>query len=440
MRALRRLAAVIVLVAASLSAVVLLPTAASAGTCATEPAQSSLIEDVPWAQSTYDAPKTIWPYSTGAGITVAVIGSGVDGQDPQLAGRVLPGVDLVAGSGGGDFDCVPNGTVLASIIAAGQRTGIGFYGLAPGVTILPVRVTEKVLVDSAKDVVDSTKVAAGIDVAVASGAQVIDVGVVMYRPTGDVEQAVARARAAGVVVVAPVGDAHETKRDGENPTDPRFTPYPASYDGVLGVGAIGADGQRLSKSQIGNYVDLVAPGGDITAAGSFGGQDVYTGTAFAAAFVCAGAALVLGSPTSGLSALTGAARADAVVDRLLATASPAAGGAGYGAGVLDPNRALVETVTEVPPVQPGDRATPSADLAQKASDDRRTGLGSDAFRVVLIALGVVLALVVGALVVPRGRRRRWRAGKEAARAPTVTDDEGPEYIPGEALFRPSVPD
>ena len=58
-------------------------------------------------------------------------------------------------------------------------------------------------------------------------------------------------------MVAAAGNLHDSG-------DPR--PYPAAYDGVLGVGAIGADGGRAAFSQTGPYVDLVAPGSEVLTA------------------------------------------------------------------------------------------------------------------------------------------------------------------------------
>jgi len=69
-------------------------------------------------------------------------------------------------------------------------------------------------------------------------------------------------------------------------------PFPAAYEGVVGVGGAQPDGSRVPTSQTGPQVDLVAPGADITAAARGGGYARYAGTSFAAAFVAGTAALV----------------------------------------------------------------------------------------------------------------------------------------------------
>jgi subtilisin family serine protease len=195
-----------------------------------------------------------------------------------------------------------------------------------------------------------------------------------------------------VVVVAAAGNAHEQG-------DP--TPYPAGYEGVLGVGAIGPDGVRLGSSQTGSYVDLVAPGGQIVAATAGGGYAEWDGTSLATPYVAATAALVR-QYWRGLPARE-------VVTRLLATADPAAGtGAGYGHGVVNPYRAVTarlddaapRTVAALPPAQRG----PAAD----AGAAHRAPVRSLA---IAAAGGVVTALVLlAAGVLPRGRRRGWRPG------------------------------
>src|SRR5262249_50817340 len=98
-------------------------------------------DGVPWPQRRY-GPQRLAGIADGAGITVAVLDSGVDATLAPLRDRVLPGADELDG-GDGRLDCVGHGTAVASIIAA-SPTGTGFAGLAAGARILPVRVTEAV--------------------------------------------------------------------------------------------------------------------------------------------------------------------------------------------------------------------------------------------------------------------------------------------------------
>lgn len=406
--------------------------ASAAEVCDGAPADSFVVEDVPWPQLRYDPPTQVWPFSTGAGVTVAVVDTGVSATHPQLQGRVLPGTDVVR-SGPADVDCTTHGTALASLVAAGQQTGVGLRGLAPGSTILPVQVTDDPATDPGADPVDPTRVAAGLDAAVAGGAQVVLVGTVLYGDSPDVAAAVTRALDAGVVVVAPVGDGHDEER-GNRPDPASLTPYPAAYDGVLGVGAVDRGGQRSRGSQIGGYVDLVAPGGDVVAAGS-AAQAVYSGTAFAASFVAATAALLISSPDVQLP--SGSARGPAVAAQLVGTATPAAGVLGYGAGELSPARALTEPLAAGAPASPEGYRAPPVDEAAVARAETEQRADSLAVRWALGMLAAAAAVVLVAVVLPRARRRRWRAG---APAPARRVERDPEFVPGDALFRaPPLP-
>jgi membrane-anchored mycosin MYCP len=370
-----------------------------AGACLNAQPGGPIIRQQPWAQKSL-AFERAWPFSTGAGVLVAVIDSGVDYDHPQLVkhGKVLDGFDFIRNKPRADFDCVSHGTAVASIIAADSAPGIGFHGVAPGARILPVRVTDNELGDDrAGTSVDPKVFAKAIRYAADQGAKIINLSVVMYADVPAVRAAVAYAESKDVLVIAAVGNAHQ-----DNATDP--TPYPAAYPGVLGIGAITIDGSRLAASQIGNYVDLVAPGGGVLAATREHGHIFWDGTSFAAPFVSGAAALVrAASPT--LSA-SGVAR------RLLATASPARGGEqslAYGGGVVDPYRAVTEGLSTVQPAAAKPLVKPPPDTAalQRAASSRQ--LGASAGRLVVIAAVAVLLVVVVAAIVPSGRRRRWTA-------------------------------
>ena len=285
------------------------------------------VAELPWAQRRY-LPERLTPLATGAGVTVAVVDSGVDKRHAQLRGRVLPGTDYLDQGPDGNLDCAGHGTAVASIIAASAQDGIGFRGLAPQARILPVRISEQQIIEGRESgrTVTAAQFARAIRWAVDHDATVVNLSVVLYEDNPAVREAIAYAVKKDVVVVAAVGNLHENG-------DPR--PYPAAYDGVLGVGAIGADGNRAPFSQVGPYVDVVAPGGGVLAAAPGRGHRKQEGTSYAAPFVSATAALV----RQYWPRLTAAQ----VVERILATADPAPAGersAAYGRGVLNPYRAV----------------------------------------------------------------------------------------------------
>ena len=415
---------------------------AVAAACKDQPKGSSPIQDEPWQQTWFDAPAKIWPFSTGAGTTVAVIDAGVDPFNLQLSGRVEPGFDFVRNVAQGDVDCVPHGTAEAGIIAATREPGIGFYGLAPDAKIMPIRVSKEAVTNDQSKPVDPTKLAAGITYAVDHGANVVDCAVVSYQDNPAVRAAVKRAISKGVIVVAMVGDAHSMQRDGIGPTTPALTPYPASYPDVIGVGAVDSEGRRAETSQIGFYTKLVAPGSDVVS-DAIGGQNSFDGTGIASAFVAATAALLLAEDQSPFAALTGRARVQALTKQLLGTASPELStedSMAYGAGLVDPFRALTEKPSDLGPVAlPAHTAPPPPrrDPAKEAAAKDRRHTNHLAARLAE-GVGAATILLMGlVLVVPRGRIRRWRPVR--TEDPTAAVDDVPEFVSGEALFSHPAP-
>ncbi|MBO0871735.1 MAG: S8 family serine peptidase, partial [Micromonosporaceae bacterium] len=359
------------------------------------------IAAVPWPQRRYQ-PQRLAGVSEGAGVTVAVIDSGVDAHHPQLRGRVIPGHDYLPGaeSGDGRVDCVSHGTAVASIIAGAPVAGIGFAGLAPGVRILPLRVTETVEGGTAGRPGTAAGLAEAIGAAVRDGARVLNISMLLHQDDPQVRAAVAEAVRRGAVLVAAVGNEHAGRTAGG--ADP--VPYPAGYPGVLGVGAVDENGERIPGSQVGSYVDIMAPGVGVTVAVAGGGLGIASGTSYATAFVSATAALVLArTPLSG----------QAVVDRILSTADPVPDGSPsqrYGFGILNPYRAVTGVAAGrepagVPvgaPVAPGSGST-----GPGTAKDRTTA-------VVLAATGLGSAALVLflAVMLPRGAQREWRAGRD----------------------------
>jgi type VII secretion-associated serine protease mycosin len=368
---------------------------------------------VPWPQQRYDF-RQIAPLATGAGVTVAVIDSGVDSRHPQLAGRVLQGADLLDG-GDGRLDCVGHGTEVASIIAARARAGSGLRGLAPGVSILPIRVTELRDPQSAPTARDGSTadLATAIRTAVQRQVDVINLSLSVEQSDPALESAVAEAIDHGIVVVAAVGNSHDRG-------DP--TPYPAAYPGVIGVGAINKDGTRWTSSQVGSYVDIVAPGSSVVGAVPVRGHALLEGTSFATPFVSATAALLL-QYHRGLSPAE-------VTRRIIATADPSPGNRRsdeYGYGVLNPLRAIT---AEIPAAgaKPGVAPSVATGAASAARvDGVPVALAGGAAIGLLALAGVLIAI---AILVPLGRRRRWRPGRLAAPAappPAASVEDGRPY-------------
>ena len=150
--------------------------------------------------------------------------------------------------------------------------------------------------------------------AVDHGADVLNISVVVGTDDRTLRTAVARAIDKGVVVVASVGNSHS-----DSGPDP--TPYPADYPGVIGVGSIDSTGERSSTSEVGDFLDVVAPGGGVTADRVPSGLGAFDGTSFAVPYVAATAALIR-QEFPGLGPDQVAARIFATTDRPPIGASP----------------------------------------------------------------------------------------------------------------------
>ncbi|MEU4193258.1 type VII secretion-associated serine protease mycosin [Kribbella sp. NPDC026611] len=401
------------------------PSAAAAppkGACTNPEPGRPAVKLLPWAQDAL-MPERAWPYSTGAGVTVAVIDSGVDADHPQLRrpGKVLPGRDFfLVGKLPGNYDCVSHGTGVASIIAADATAGIGFRGVAPGARILPVRVTDRETTDAGGvQYVDPNILAKGIVYAVNQGAKVINLSMAGDQDQAPVRKAIAYAVRKDVVVVAAVGN-NQQSATGVLPS------YPASYSGVLGVGAVDAAGARVGASQVGPYVDLVAPGDGVLAATRRTGHAYESGTSFATPFVAATAALV----RSAWPKLT----APQVIQRLEATATPARGGrnsAEYGAGIVDPYRAVTEDLIATKAKAIPAMTKPAPDKQQLAALGWWRSAGDRARELTLLAGGSALLVALISSIVLAGRRRRWAASRTPvvrSRMAPPADDLPPEYL------------
>lgn len=357
---------------------------------------------VPWEQRMLAAER-VWPMTTGAGQRVAVISTGV-GDNPMLGGKIaervnLAPVDTSTQQPSGKPDCLGIGTAVAGAVAAGTPGTAGFHGVAPNAGILAVKVVGDSFpagVSPAAAVAPDV-LATAVNWATDHGATVIAVPTIAYTGSDSLEAAVRRALDANIVVVAATGEL------GSN--DPATAePFPAAYDGVIGVGSIDQSGTVAQTSRP-QYVDLVAPGDKVTATYPDGGLGTAAGTAFATGYV-AGIAALVRAYRPGLSA-------EDVFRRLLTTATPAPEGAGstrYGSGIVNPYAAVLDTVAGGDPRELTGITDSEVDAATKARQDNKNSADALAATVAAgaAALAVLLAGIVG--FGPRGRRRNWRAG------------------------------
>jgi subtilisin family serine protease len=225
--------------------------------------------------------KKAWKIEQGDKNTViAVIDTGVDIDHPDLVERIWENSDEIADNGidddhngyiddvhGWDFvhnnndpnpdpnnkglnSGVVHGTHVAGIIVAQADNGKGVVGICRKCRIMPVQVMNDEGVGKVSSIYN------GILYAVNNGADIINLSFGNYDFSSLENEAVKKARAAEIIVVAAVGN------DGKNLNKKPI--YPACYKGVLGVAATNKNDLKIDFSNYGsNCVDISAPGSNI---------------------------------------------------------------------------------------------------------------------------------------------------------------------------------
>lgn len=193
-----------------------------------------------------------WSLSSGSGVTVAVLDTGIATGGNDGIGCIVAPKDVVYGTNYPD-DYNGHGTHVSGTIAQTTGNGIGVAGLAYSACIMPV----KVLGDSGFGTFSD--IAEGIYYAVDNGARIINMSLATDAKDGVrnnvfVDGALDYAYSHGVTVVCAAG----------NDGFPQNVSYPAIYPTAIAVGATDYNNNVTQYSNKGEGLDIVAPGGDLT--------------------------------------------------------------------------------------------------------------------------------------------------------------------------------
>ena len=339
--------------------------------------------EIPWAQRRLGFDRA-WTITQGAGVTVAVIDSGINTDQAQMKlihyvspSRIIPG-----GAGPADTrDCVGHGTGVAGVIAAPKVLNVAFTGVAPQASIMPIKVTDQDPKNIPPDFI-----AEGIERAVARGAKVINISLTSNVDVPALRAAVQHAEAAGVVIVAAGNEGDDASR----------TAYPAAYPTVLAVAATDEQDNPASFSSTGSYIDIAAPGAGVETPAPIDGYTKQDGTSFATPYVSGTVALVLAAHPNLKPAQVRA--------RLENTADPPPGvtvpSKRYGYGIVNPDLAVTavrDDAVTTAPAAPQQQIPPPAPRVRTDRHLQHLALG-----VGVALIGLAILAWLGAAVIRRG--------------------------------------
>ncbi|MBE9562549.1 MAG: S8 family peptidase [Proteobacteria bacterium] len=228
-----------------------------------------------WNHSIIELPQA-WDFTTGSSaVTVAIPDTGVLLGHPDLEDKLVPGYDFVGSrytelDNDRGIDSNPNdpgdqlpggssfhGTHVAGIIAAQSNNNEGIAGVSWNTSIMPLRALGKGGSGTEYDIEQAIRYAAGLPndsgTVPAYPADIINLSLGGGAFSQGTQILMDQVRDKGIIIVAASGN--------ENTNIPMF---PASLDSVISVGAIDINKRLASYSNYGDYLDVVAPGGDNT--------------------------------------------------------------------------------------------------------------------------------------------------------------------------------
>jgi subtilisin family serine protease len=225
-----------------------------------------------------------WDFSEGAGVTIAILDSGVDTSHPDLA------PNLVAGFNSYDnntdvTDVCGHGTAVAGTAASASNNGAGVAGMAGRAKIMPVRIATY---DATGCYAYYSTIASGLTYAADHGARVANISYEGLTNSAAVKSAADYMKSKGGLVFVSAGNTG---------TDPGA----AVSNSMVVVSATDSSDNKASWSSYGSFVALSAPGAGIWTTSRGGIYQSWSGTSFSSPLT-AGVAAVMMAANPALSA------------------------------------------------------------------------------------------------------------------------------------------
>ena len=242
--------------------------------------------------ATISAP-TAWDTTTGsAGISIAIIDSGVDATHPDLQSKIARTANLRSADPNSQSNCPVNltarddlghGTHVAGLAAASSNNGVGVSGVSWQSPLFIAKVLD------CQGIGTDLQIIAGIDWAIAQGARVINLSIGAPGQSDVLDAAITRAVTSGAIVVVASGNGGTS------------TPwYPAASPGAVSISATDSADRLASFSNYGDRIALAAPGRNILSTFPVDqsgwnvqpGYQIKDGTSMSSPIVAGGMALV----------------------------------------------------------------------------------------------------------------------------------------------------
>ena len=183
--------------------------------------------------------------SKGKGVRVAIIDTGVDLSQDDLAPNIVAHANFIKGS---PYRAEIHGTAVAGIIGA-LVNGTGSAGIAPNSSLIALRACKQVRPDKAEGRCYTSSIIQAIDAAIADKAQFINMSLGAPVPDHLVASGLDTATDAGMVILAPAGnDPHQTG-----------LAFPASHPKVISVAGMLDNGRKMPNDRVAAQADCILP-------------------------------------------------------------------------------------------------------------------------------------------------------------------------------------
>lgn len=286
-----------------------------------------------------------WDTTQGAGVTIAVLDTGIDATHPDLAARMVPGWNFYDNNSD-TRDVNGHGTAVAGAATATLNNGVGVAGTAGQALLMPVRIAD------ANGYAYWSTVAQGLTWASDKGARVANISYGGVATSSAVQAAAQYMRSRGGLVVVAAGN---------NGIDEGVPPTST----MIVVSATDANDVKTSWSSYGSFVSVAAPGQDIWTTTRGGGYQAWWGTSLASPVVAG----VVGLMMSARPAMS-----NTQVESLLYSSSVDLGTAGrdsyYGWGRVNAAAAVQATVNSAV----ADTQPPTASIGSPGNGKTVSGL------------------------------------------------------------------